>query len=157
MVAQEVDMIQINPTNGSTSSPIGGLLSSASDVAVDILELGELQAQLTRMDAKTALERSVAAFSLVIGGAAIIIACLPLIAFALAEVLSDQLDWKPWFSQLVIGLLSTCIGLIVITVGVYRTRYAITAFESSSAEFTNNVTWLKKLIRGLKSSHIQKL
>ncbi|MCY2976396.1 MAG: phage holin family protein [Planctomycetota bacterium] len=149
-------MIQFTSTNSNSPSPISGMLSSASDVALDIMEVGELQLHLARLDAKTALGRSVVAFSLVIGGGAIITACLPLVALAVAGVLSNELDWEPWFSQMVVGLLSTCIGSFVVIIGVYRLRLAITAFERTSTEFTNNVSWLKQLVRGLKSSHLQK-
>jgi hypothetical protein len=157
MVVKEIAMSHSTSQHNNISpSPIGGVLSSASDVALDIIEVGELQVQLARLDAKTASTRSITAFAFVIGGTMINVACLPLVAMALANILSDLLDWELWISQLVVGMLSTCIGVSLIIFGAYRLLYAISAFERSSTEFTHNVSWLKQLVRGLKSSNAPK-
>jgi hypothetical protein len=150
-------MIQSTSNNYKSGlSPIGGLLASSSDVALDIIEVGELQVRLARIDAKSASTQSIAAFALIAGGTAIIVACLPLVAIALANVLSDLLEWELWITQLVIGLISTCIGLMLTMFGTLRLWYAISAFERTSTELTNNMSWLKQLVRGLKSSNAEK-
>jgi hypothetical protein len=144
-------MIQSASHSAHTSSPLAGLLSSAADVAIDIMEVGELQAQLAKLDAKVAIDRSTAAFALVMAGGAMTVACLPLIALGAANALSDQFSWEPWKAQLLIGIVSTSMALILTTLGAYRLRYALTAFSRTSIEITNNVNWLKQLVRGLKT------
>jgi hypothetical protein len=152
VVFDEVEMIQSASSVLPASNPIAGLLSSASDVALDIMEVGELQIQLARLDAKVAIDRSIAAAVLVIGGGVMTAACLPLIAMGVANCIADQLAWEPWQAQLLVGVLSTCLALLLTTLGAYRLRYALTAFSITSSELAKNVSWLKQLVRGLKST-----
>lgn len=136
----------------SSSNPIAGLISSASDVALDIMEVGELQVQLARLDAKIAMERSLVAALLVIGGWVLTVACLPLMAMGVASWMADQLPWALWKAQLLVGVLATCLALLLTTLGGYRLRYALRAFSRTTSELEKNVSWLKQLVRGLKSN-----
>lgn len=152
MAIDEVEVIQMASSVSPTSNPIAGIIASATDVALDIMEVGELQVQLAKIDAKVAVERLFAAAIMMIGGVGMIVACLPLIALGAANCLADQLAWTPWLAQLLVGTLLTCGALLLTILGVYRLRYSLTAFSITSSELTKNVSWLKQLIRGLKTT-----
>lgn len=143
----------IQPASHTTAvNPLAGLLSSASDVALDIMEIGELQVRLAKLDTQAAIDRSIVGATLVVGGGAMIIASLPLIALGLAHAISDQFELSLWKVQMAIGAISTCIALLLVAIGAMRLRYATTAFSRTASEFSNNVNWLKHLMRGLKTT-----
>jgi hypothetical protein len=152
MVTAEVQMINANRSTTTPPSPLTGMFSSASDVAIDMLEMGELQVQLAKIDGRIAVERSMAALALIIGGGCMTLACLPLMAFGIANCIAVNFQWQPWKAQILIGFLTTCIASIFTILGVYRLRFALAAFSRSSNELTNNANWLKQLVRGLKPS-----
>lgn len=152
MAADEVEMIQSAPHASPTINPLTGLLSSASDVAIDIMEIGELQVRLAKLDAQSAIDRSIAGATLIFGGGVTAIASLPLIALGLANAISDNLDIPLWKVQIVIGATSTCVALLLVALGAIRLRYAMTSFSRTSSELSSNVNWLKQLVRGLKTT-----
>ena len=145
-------MIQPASYTTATINPLTGLLSSASDVALDIMEIGELQVRLAKLDTQAAIDRSIVGATLVVGGGAMIIASLPLIALGLANAISDHFDLSLWKVRIAIGAISTCIALLLVAFGALRLRYATTAFSRTSSELLNNVNWLKQLVRGLKTT-----
>jgi hypothetical protein len=145
-------MIQPASHTTATVNPLAGLLSSASDVALDIMEIGELQVSLAKLDTQAAIDRSIVGATLVVGGGAMIIASLPLIALGLANAISDHFELSLWKVQMAIGAISTCIALLLVAIGAMRLRYATTAFSRTSSELSNNVNWLKQLVRGLKTT-----
>jgi hypothetical protein len=152
MVADEVEVIQSTPHASPTINPLTGLLSSASDVAIDIMEMGELQVRLAKLDTQSAIDRSIVGAILVFGGGAMAIASMPLIALGLANAISDNFDIPLWKVQIVIGAASTCSALLLVALGAIRLRYAMTSFSRTSSELLNNVNWLKQLVRGLKTT-----
>ena len=89
-------MIQPASYTTATINPLTGLLSSASDVALDIMEIGELQVRLAKLDTQAAIDRSIVGATLIVGGGAMIIASLPLIALGLANAISDHFDLSLW-------------------------------------------------------------
>lgn len=152
MALDEVEVTQMASYVSPASNPITGIIASATDVALDIMEVGELQVQLAKLDAKVAFERLVAASILLIGGWVMMVACLPLIALGVANCITDQLAWAPWQAQLLVGILSISGALLLTILGVYRLRYSLTAFSITSSELTKNVSWLKQLMQGLKTT-----
>jgi hypothetical protein len=116
------------------------------------MEIGELQVRLAKLDTQAAIDRSIVGATLVVGGGAMIIASLPLIALGLANAISDHFDLSLWKVQIAIGAISTCIALLLVAFGALRLRYATTAFSRTSSELLNNVNWLKQLVRGLKTT-----
>jgi hypothetical protein len=134
-----------------TASPISGLLNSLADVAIDIVEIGELNLQLAKADSKIAAGRLKSALGLMAVGGGITIACLPLIAFGVANVLIEQFGWRAWVAQVVVGflMLSTAMGLT--TFGLRRFWYGLDAFSRTSTELGKNVLWIKRMICGLKT------
>lgn len=147
-------MIQARTASHTSSPthPLAGFMHSVSEMAVDIIEVSELQVQLAKADARLAAQRSVLASVIVIAGACSMLASLPLLALGICSFLVAQFGWEPWQAQILIGILLILVSVGLIALGVYRLRTAMRAFGRSSSELSNNVKWIKQLVRGLQKS-----
>ena len=130
--------------------PFAGVVSSASSLVGDVVELGELQVSLARADAKKALNGSAFPLGLITVGVVGFISGIPLLGFALASWLETEMNWTAWKAQLSSGLLLVVIASLFAFIGYLGIRSAMKAFDRSSKELSNNVAWLKSL---LKSQH----
>lgn len=130
--------------------PLAGVVSSASSLVADVVELGELQVSLAKADAKKALSGSAFPIGLLTVGVVGFISGIPLLGFALASWLEKQMQWTSWKAQLSSGLILIVIASLFAFLGYLGIRSALKTFERSTTELSNNVAWLKSL---LKSQH----
>ena len=131
--------------------PLAGVVSSASSLVGDVLELGELQVSLAQEDAKKALRSSAIPAGLITVGVVGFISGIPLLGFALASWLESEMDWAPWKAQLSSGIALIVVATLFASLGYLGIRSALTAFRRSTNELTNNVAWLKSLLKGQHS------
>lgn len=133
--------------------PLAGVVSSASSLIGDVVELGELQVSLARADAKKALSGSAFPIGLLTVGVVGFISGIPLLGFALASWLETEMQWTAWKAQLSSGVLLVFIATLFAFFGYLGIRSALGAFDRSAQELSTNVAWLKSL---LKSQHSTK-
>lgn len=132
--------------------PFAGVVSSASSLVGDVLELGELQVSLAKADAKKALKGSAFPLGLITVGIVGFISGIPLLGFALASWLETEMNWTSWKAQLSSGLMLIVVASLFAYLGYLGIRSALNAFERSSKELSNNVGWLKSLLKSQHSS-----
>ena len=131
--------------------PLAGVVSSASSLIGDVVELGELQVSLVRADAKKALSGSAFPIGMITVGIVGFISGIPLLGFALASWLESEMHWTPWKAQLSSGLILIAVACIFAFLGYQGIRSALNVFERSSKELSTNVAWLKSLLKGQHS------
>ena len=137
----------IPPENEQRRSPFSGVISSASEVAGDFVELAELQLELAKADATTFVSRSI----LWIGGALacsiMLVVSLPIALLGLADIVATQFELNLGYTRLVIGLVGVLIAASILAICLMRLRNGLTSFTHSQNQLRQNVIWFKEMIR----------
>src|SRR4051812_30168997 len=80
-------------TNGRFRDKQPDVATSFSKLAHDVIELGELQAQLFALDVKSTVKKTSSSVLLTIIGVCVLLGSVPVILFALGYLISELLDW----------------------------------------------------------------
>jgi uncharacterized membrane protein YqjE len=129
-------------------NPVAGVVSSASEVAGDFVELAELQVKLVRADLKAAINHAIWPLGFVVIGTVIGVAALPSITIGLALLLDSQTQLALWASQLIVGSSLIVVAIVMILIAVRSLRNAFNELNTSTAELAKNVAWIKEVVRG---------
>jgi len=81
-------------TNGRVRDDEPNVATSFSGLAHDVIELGELQSQLFVHDVKSTVQKTRTSLLLGVIGGCVLLASLPVLLFALAELMIEQFDWS---------------------------------------------------------------
>ncbi len=152
MVSIEKQMIQSATENRKSASsepvthPFSGLLRSASLLASDVIELGELQVALAKDDSRIAVRNSIFPGILLVFGLVALITGLPLLGFGLSSWLVETQGWSEWKAQLMTGALLIGVATLSILIGYFGLKAALKSFSRSSSELSKNLAWFKLLI-----------
>jgi uncharacterized membrane protein YqjE len=133
--------------NGRHQVQMPEVAESVSGLTHDVIELGELQAQLLMSELKKSSQKTRTCLILAIVGVCLLLASLPVALFALAEVLVEQLDWS---RSAAFGV-SALVGLLLSGV-LFGWTYAIArrglfSLQRSRDEFNQNIAWIKSTLR----------
>ncbi len=129
-------------------SPIAGVISSATDVAGDFIELAELQIELARSDVKQFTAQSIASVVAMLVASVTLLACMPVALFGLADALSKHFSFDVGLSRLAVGTAGAMLAMVVLIVCGLRLRKGLSSFRQSHEQLQNNVSWLKDVLRG---------
>jgi uncharacterized membrane protein YqjE len=135
-------------SNGKYTSPISGLASTVSDFAGDFVELVELQVKLAKADAKAAGKRALVPILGVLVGLCILLSSLPVLALGAAVGIADIFNWPPWQVYLGLGAAMAILAVGVIYLSIRKVKSAAGQFKQSATQLANNVSWVKKNLRG---------
>jgi uncharacterized membrane protein YqjE len=133
--------------NGRHQVQTAGVADSVSGLAHDVVELGELQAQLLMSELKKSSQKTRTCLILAVIGICLLLASVPVALLALAEVLVEQLDWS---RSAALGV-ATLVGLLL-SAAFAGAAYAILrsglfSLQRSRAEFNQNIAWIKSTLR----------
>ncbi len=128
-------------------SPVSGVLDSVSDLFGDLLDIFELQIRLGREDAKIAFRSSAIPAMTLIIALSMIIAALPVMGFAVAKLVQEQFKISEWLSHFVVGASMIAIALLLMVVAFHMLKIALRVFKRSTSELSNNIRWLKSVVR----------
>lgn len=145
MVAQT----SIDRTNGADNSPPQAMARNTGELLSDALTLIELQGKLLLLDAQSDLRKLIIPIALILTGALLTFACLPiaLTALALGLVAATGMElWAAFLTSLVVGL---AIAGILLGVGVWFVLHGLSFLARSRSEWGQNVRWFKGLLRRL--------
>lgn len=135
-------------SNGKYTSPISGLASTVSDFAGDFVELVELQVKLAKADAKVAGKRAMVPILGLLVGLCILLSSLPVLALGVALAITDALSLPPWQAYLGLGVVMALLAVGVIYISIKKVKSALGQFKQSAMQLANNVSWVKKNLRG---------
>jgi hypothetical protein len=129
-------------TNGKPQND-PNVLTSFSDLAHDVIELAELQAQLLKLDAIASGKTLRTAVVFLLSSVCLLLGCLPILWLTIAEVLVEYAGWKRTPS---LAVAFACGLLIAGGLGAWGWRRLSTmfsSFERSREEFVRNLNWVK--------------
>ncbi|MCY2986105.1 MAG: phage holin family protein [Planctomycetota bacterium] len=127
------------------ASPVGQFRSSAGKFGCDLLELAELQGKLLKVDAKSALEKSLGAILCALIGCLSLLGCMPVLFLGAASAVAYSLALETWVSQLVVGSTLSLVSIGTIGISLKRLSKTGEQFKRSTEEFTKNFEWAKDI------------
>ncbi|HUG89712.1 MAG TPA: phage holin family protein [Planctomycetaceae bacterium] len=132
--------------NGRGQKAGTALRLNVGDFAHDVLTLGELQGRLLLVDLREARNRALRPLVLGVVGVVLLLSSFPVLLLGLAWLIA--LTGLPLWASL---LIAAAIGVAVSGVlgwfawRTIRTTFAV--FERSRDEFSQNLTWIKSVLR----------
>jgi hypothetical protein len=130
-----------------TEAAAGQVVSNVAGFGENLLNLAELQAQMTAAELRQNVEAVKFAAAVLVVGTLIALATLPVIVAGIAELFVSELGWRRGYALLTVG--STVIGvaaLCAVTAGV-RLRRQRLGFPLSAEELTRNLNWVRTVLR----------
>jgi hypothetical protein len=134
-------------TNGRVRSDDPNVATSFSGLAHDVIELGELQAQLLRLDVKNTSRNARGAFVLTVAGASFLLSSISVGLFALAALLVETLGWSQSAADIVAALVGIVLGLAVLAAAWHFWQSGFGALKRSRDELSRNIAWIKTSLR----------
>ncbi len=131
----------------ATQSPVSKFTDASANIAVDLVELAELQSELLKADIRQAGESAKVTVMLLMISLAMGIASLPVIAFGIASVMSTQFNIPTWAAQLGVGCILLVSSLITLLLVSNSMHSLLSHFRPSSSELRKNFEWLKQIVR----------
>ncbi|HVT30403.1 MAG TPA: phage holin family protein [Lacipirellulaceae bacterium] len=121
--------------------------ASFSELAHDVIELAELQAQLMVLDVKSATRKTRTSLILAVTAFCILLGSIPVALYTLAQLFVVWFNWPQWAG---LGL-STIVGLVIsacIGGGAWlRFKSGPGTMERSREELSRNIAWIKSSLR----------
>ncbi len=127
-------------------NPLAGVISSASDVAGDFVELAELQLSLIKVDARRFLHSTVPSLGFAVTSGVILLSCLPVALLGVAAVIESSFGLDHGTTLLTIGLAGLAIGCTTLVLSLHRLKAGFASFVDSQEQLNKNVGWLKDVI-----------
>lgn len=136
----------MSESNGASVYP-PRVQKSFSKLAHDALELAELQIKLFKVDTTVAGRILWSTLILASVGFALLIAALPLVMLALAEALIEHNGWSRMEALGLVAMTGLLLSALVISIGWWKFKRCLTAWQRSSEEFSRNIVWLKSALK----------
>jgi hypothetical protein len=138
-------------TNGK-AKPEPNVVASFSDLAHDVVELGELQAQLLKLDLAAAWQRTRNGVILLVIGGCLLLGCIPILWLTIAEALVEFAEWSRTASLAVAGLIGLAIAGAIAGAAWMKLKKMLEKFNRSRDDFVRNVAWVKSTLKGQVAS-----
>ena len=133
--------------DSQTSFPPKAVARNVGDLAHDIMELGELQTALLKVDVGQWSRQLTVPLIVLVGAAVLWLGTVPVLLSALAYVLVEFAEWSLALSYLVASLLGLAVGGVGAAFGWLKLRSSVSVFRRSQEEFSHNVRWLKQVLK----------
>jgi len=133
-------------TNGrSDNEP--NVAAGVRGLAHDAIELAELQAKLLALDVKVASRQ--ARISLILGvvGVCLLLGCIPVALYALAEVFVAQFGWSQAAALAAAAAIGLAASALAGAVAWRRLRSGLASLQRSREELNRNIAWIKSNLR----------
>lgn len=135
--------------NGHRQSAAAGVRDGVGELLSDIVELGELQAELAMVDARESMQKAVAPVVLLVVGAVLGLGAVPVLLLALGEALHEFGGLERTWSYLISGAVGAALAGLLAWLGYRKVGDVLEAFNRSRAELSENIRWVKyALTRG---------
>jgi hypothetical protein len=124
-----------------------GVARNLAAIAHDVVTLAELQAQLARLDLQTALKKMKVPAAVLIIGVVLFLASIPLALVTVAHVLIHFTALSSWAAYLIVVAGGFILGGLAVLFAIARIKSAGHTIDRSTTEFSNNVKWIKLVLR----------
>jgi len=138
-------------TNGRVRDDEPNVATSFSGLAHDVIELGELQAQLFVHDVKSTGKKTRTSLLLGVVGACVLLGTIPVLLFALGELFVEQLHWPRSAGYAISGLIGIVASGGILAAAWNRLSSGLHSMQRSRDEFSRNIAWIKSSLRSQPS------
>jgi uncharacterized membrane protein YciS (DUF1049 family) len=138
-------------TNGRVREEEPNVATSFSGLAHDVIELGELQAQLFAHDVKSTTQKTRTSLILAVVGVCVLLGAIPVLLFALGELISEQTGWPLSAGLAIAAVVGIAISAAILAVAWNRLNVGLSSMQRSRDEFSRNVAWVKSSLRSQTS------
>jgi hypothetical protein len=139
-------------TNGRVRDEEPNVATSFSGLAHDVIELSELQAQLFVHDVKSTVQKTRTSLVLGVVGACVLLGSVPVLLFALAELLVEQFDWARSAGFAVAAVVGIAASAAFLAASWNRLSVGLNSMQRSRDEFNRNIAWIKSSLRSQSST-----
>jgi uncharacterized membrane protein YqjE len=134
-------------TNGRARTDEPNVATSFSELAHDVIELGELQAQLFANDIKCTTQKTRTSLLLSVIGVSVLLGSIPVVLIAIGELIAELTSWP-----LSAGLAISAVVGIAASAGFLvkarnRLNHGLGSLERSRDELNRNIAWIKSSLR----------
>ena len=134
-------------TNGKAKTGEPSVVASFSDLAHDVVELGELQTQLLKLDVTAAWLRMKTGVVLLVVGACLLLGCIPILWLTIAESLVEFADWSRTAAMGVAFLIGVAVAGAFTAIAWIKLKAMFETFERSRDELNRNIAWIKSSLK----------
>jgi len=132
--------------DGSTVNQPEGVVGNLTEFGNDVMTLIELQAQLAALDFKEAMSRATIPLILIVAGAALLLASLPVALLGVAWLLATALSIKIGWAALLTAAVTAVVTAIVAVVALRRLLASLESFRHSREELARNIAWIRTVL-----------
>jgi len=139
-------------TNGRIRDEEPNVATSFSGLAHDVIELGELQAQLFVHDVKSTTQKTRTSLLLGVIGACVLLGSVPVLLFALGELIAERTGWPLSGGLAIAAVVGIAASAAILAAGWNRLSVGLSSMERSRDELGRNIAWIKSSLRGQSST-----
>jgi Putative Actinobacterial Holin-X, holin superfamily III len=132
---------------GRTEVAAGEMVSNVAGFGENLLNLAELQARMTVVEARQNIEVVKTAGAVLVAGTIIALAAFPILLVAFAEFLVSELGWRRGYAFLTVASITIGIGAFCAASSAVWLRRQRFGFPLSMEEFTRNLNWVHTVLR----------
>jgi hypothetical protein len=134
-------------TNGHPKAKEPNVVASFSELAHDVVELGELQAQLLKLDVTVAWQRMRTGLVLAVVGACLLLGSIPVVLLVISEALAEFAGWSRTASLGLAALIGAGAAAAMAALAWRWLKTTFATFERSREEFSRNLAWIKSSLK----------
>jgi hypothetical protein len=137
---------KINEPNGAPVTASRALARNVGEFAHDALTLAELQARLFVADVQECGRRALVPGLVLICGAALGLACVPVALTAMALLLAQYFEMSFALAFLIAALAGAAASALLCAIGCIQVRRRMAVLGRSQEELVRNLRWIKKVL-----------
>jgi uncharacterized membrane protein YqjE len=136
----------INEQNGSPQTTPRAMARDVGEFAHGVLTLAELQAQLFAADVQECSRRVLVPGLVLLCGAVLGLACLPIALAALALLVIQVFEISYAAGFLIAAAVGAVLSALLGVIGLFQVRQRVAVLGRSQQELVRNVRWIKKVL-----------
>jgi H+/Cl- antiporter ClcA len=139
-------------TNGRARVKQPDVATSFSELAHDVIELGELQAQLFAIDVKSTVKKTGSSVLLSAIGVCVLLGTVPVLLFALGYLFHEVLEWPVSAGLGIAAAVGIVVSAIILLLAWSRLSAGLNSMQRSSEELRRNIAWIKSTLKSRQSA-----
>jgi uncharacterized membrane protein YqjE len=140
-------MVHQAPLSNGASTGAAALGENFSRFAHDLTTLMELQVRLLAVDVRDAKRKSGAAAALLMGGAVLMLGCIPVLLLGIAQLLIEFAQWPASGAYACVSMVGLLMGGAVGYGGWRKLMAAAGILGRSREELLETLQWIKRALR----------
>ena len=134
-------------TNGRIRDEEPNVATSFSGLAHDVIELGELQAQLFAHDVKSTATKTRTSLVLAVVGLCVLLGTIPVLLIALGQFIAEQTGWPQSAGLAIAAVIGIVASAVFMAVARNRLSAGLNSMQQSRDELSRNIDWIKASLR----------